>query len=151
MGIKGQIPWNKGLKGAQIAWNKGTKGLIKPNKGSFKPGPEAPSWKGGVSIGANRKQYYYVQTAKRVALKRGAGGSFTQEDWERLKQTFLSRCLRCGKFEPEIKLSIDHITPISKGGDNNITNIQPLCLRCNILKRATTFNYMSLERYADKP
>ncbi len=33
---KGQIPWNKGLKGLQIAWNKGLKGFR--HSGSFKKG-----------------------------------------------------------------------------------------------------------------
>lgn len=31
---KGQVPWNKGMKGVQVSWNKGTKGIMKAwNKG----------------------------------------------------------------------------------------------------------------------
>lgn len=37
MGIKGQIPWNKGLKGVQVAWNKGLPHLKNENN---------PAWKG---------------------------------------------------------------------------------------------------------
>lgn len=36
--LKGNIPWNKGLRNVQTAWNKGTKGVMKPNSGSFQPG-----------------------------------------------------------------------------------------------------------------
>jgi hypothetical protein len=40
---KGQIPWNKGLKGKQIAWNKG-KPLF------CRQGKKHPMWNGGISF-----------------------------------------------------------------------------------------------------
>ena len=39
-----------------------------------------------------------------------------------------SICALCGSNE---KLTIDHIKPISKGGKNEIDNIQILCFKCN--------------------
>lgn len=40
-------------------------------------------------------------------------------------------CLNCGTDKD---LSIDHILPIKKGGDNIISNLQTLCKRCNSKK-----------------
>jgi 5-methylcytosine-specific restriction endonuclease McrA len=40
-------------------------------------------------------------------------------------------CLCCGKLRD---VGIDHILPISHGGDNNIDNLQVLCRTCNSKK-----------------
>ena len=37
---KGNIPWNKGLKGVMVPWNKGLTGVMKPNSGTFKAGKD---------------------------------------------------------------------------------------------------------------
>lgn len=47
-------------------------------------------------------------------------------------------CLKCGTPE---NLTIDHINPISKGGENVISNLQTLCKSCNSIKRATYKDY----------
>ncbi len=80
-------------------------------------------------------------TEKRRALKAGNGGSFTPQEWEALKRKYAYRCLRCGRSEPEIKLTVDHVVPLSKGGSNNIDNIQPLCQSCNSGKNARHIDY----------
>lgn len=43
------------------------------------------------------------------------------------------QCILCGSSD---KLEIDHIIPISKGGKNELSNMQVLCSKCNNLKRA---------------
>lgn len=67
------------------------------------------------------------------------GGSFTEKEWLDLCKKVGGKCVCCGVFE---HLSVDHISPISKGGRNDIQNIQPLCLPCNLKKGAKTINYL---------
>ena len=40
-------------------------------------------------------------------------------------------CQSCGKTHQETQLSIDHIIPLAKGGSNDVSNLQTLCLTCN--------------------
>lgn len=47
-------------------------------------------------------------------------------------------CLRCSCSE---SLTIDHIVPLSKGGDNSDENLQTLCHRCNSAKGDATKSY----------
>jgi hypothetical protein len=166
---KGFKPWNTGLKykgnprpklkgkkfgtpfpKGNIPWNKNTKGLIKHNKGCYKPGDESPNWKGGVSIGKNRKIYYQIKTLERLARKKNAKGSFTLDEWQRLTELSVKSCVCCGRREPEIKLTIDHIKPLIYGGSNSIDNIQPLCLSCNCKKNTKEIKFIGLPKYIDK-
>jgi hypothetical protein len=41
------------------------------------------------------------------------------------------RCLLCGATPQEERLEVDHIKPRSKGGGNDVDNLQTLCGRCN--------------------
>lgn len=58
-------------------------------------------------------------------------GKFTKGEWEKKLREFNHRCAYC---ENNVKLEVDHIKPISKGGMNTIDNIQPLCRSCNSKK-----------------
>lgn len=75
------------------------------------------------------------------ARTHGIVGTFTAQEWAHLKAFYHYRCLCCGKQEPEIKLTPDHVIPLSKGGLNFISNIQPLCLTCNVKKQTTSTDY----------
>ena len=54
--------------------------------------------------------------------------------WERIKREYGFACANCGRKEPEIKLTRDHIRPLSRGGMDIPENIQPLCIECNLRK-----------------
>lgn len=64
----------------------------------------------------------------------------------RLRTLVLDRdnyqCQMCGKTrEDGVKLEVDHIIPVSKGGTNELDNLQTLCHGCNHGK----FNNMDLK------
>lgn len=81
-----------------------------------------------------------VRNRRRVR-KKGNGGKHTRQEWEALCAQYGHRCLCCGRTEPEIRLTIDHVVPLSRGGRNDIANIQPLCLSCNSIKHNKIIDY----------
>ncbi len=90
-------------------------------------GSKSKFWKGGY-------ENKLLLNSKYRSLRKKSIGSFTLEEWELLKKQYGNKCPRCNKLEPDIKLTIDHIIPLSKGGSNYIENIQPLCYSCNSSK-----------------
>ena len=78
------------------------------------------------------------------AQKASASGSHTLSEWEALKMKYRYMCLCCKRNEPEIRLTQDHIVPFSRGGNNDIGNIQPLCQSCNSRKSANIISYIPL-------
>lgn len=41
------------------------------------------------------------------------------------------RCCSCGKTAGEVKLQVDHVIPLARGGMDDISNFQTLCQACN--------------------
>lgn len=109
--------------------------------GDSKRGVLSPRWKGGISVGENKKQYKRLKTLERIARKKGASGTHTIEEWNDLKRKYDHMCLCCKQFEPTVRLTADHIIPLSLGGSNSIENIQPLCKSCNSRKWAKIIDY----------
>lgn len=77
----------------------------------------------------------------RRARVRNASGKFTAAEWADLKARYNHTCLCCGKREPEIQLTPDHVVSLKNGGTNDIGNIQPLCKRCNSSKGSRDIDY----------
>jgi hypothetical protein len=57
-----------------------------------------------------------------------------------------ARCEQCGKEPPEVALEIDHILPVSRGGDNSHLNLRFLCRRCN-RSRGNRFRWADVWRH----
>lgn len=103
-------------------------------------GEKSPVWKGGAKSEWRKRMKNFYQKRRR-ARKHKNGGSHTIDEWETLKAQYNWTCPACESSEPEIKLTEDHIIPLSKGGSDNIENIQPLCMKCNIAKKTKSIKY----------
>lgn len=58
------------------------------------------------------------------------------KEWKVKVATLGNVCQICRKTEPEVKMTIDHIIPVARGGTNRTDNLQPLCVGCNCSKGA---------------
>ena len=98
-----------------------------------KMGEKSPMWKGGITF---FPEYTAYHSRVRRVRKLNAGGHHTIQQWQEVKKKFNYTCVDCHKKEPEIKLTEDHIRPLSKGGNDDIKNIEPRCMDCNRRKSA---------------
>jgi hypothetical protein len=96
-------------------------------------------------IDAYTKEYnrtrWQLRDNNRKQRIRSAGGHYTGQQWRDLKDFYNHTCLCCGKQEPEIKLTPDHVVPVARLGTSNISNIQPLCMKCNQAKATRVIDY----------
>lgn len=76
-----------------------------------------------------------ARSARRRALKAQASiNDFTAAQWREMQAAYDHRCVYCGK-RAKGKLTQDHLTPLSKGGNHTLSNILPACFSCNSRKR----------------
>lgn len=70
---------------------------------------------------------------KKRALKAGVPMEVTVSELRLLYAAHDGKCIYCGKSEAEAgcRHHIDHVTPLSRGGTNHISNLMLACASCN--------------------
>lgn len=76
-------------------------------------------------------------TAARRAKLHQAEGTFTKQDLKKLYEEQEGKCFYCGDAL-DGAYHVDHVIPISRGGSNNLDNLQLLCQCCNLSKHDKT-------------
>lgn len=59
---------------------------------------------------------------------------FTDYEKKTVYAKYNGKCAICGKPVKYKKLTIDHNIPLSKGGTNEMSNLQLACRECNLMK-----------------
>ena len=50
------------------------------------------------------------------------------------------KCVFCGRNALQVQLEVDHKVPFSKGGSNELSNLETLCIDCNRGKGARSLD-----------
>ncbi len=93
------------------------------------------------SINSNNILYYCNECAKVIEYKQSAKYQRSLMT-DKLRYQVLNRdhhrCVICGASAKDgMKLHVDHIIPVSKGGKTELSNLRTLCERCNLGKGAS--------------
>lgn len=80
----------------------------------------------------------------RRSRKSRNGGSVSAKEWRDILVKYGNFCLCCKRSD--VKLTMDHVVPLSVGGKHQADNIQPLCGRCNSSKSTKTIDYRPKEK-----
>ncbi len=74
-------------------------------------------------------------SARRRARERALEDTLTTQEWSGILAVHNNACAYCRRpFGAELKVTVDHRKPVSKGGPSTKENIVPACLRCNLSK-----------------
>jgi 5-methylcytosine-specific restriction endonuclease McrA len=78
-------------------------------------------------------QKYHRNRRARVL---GNGGVSSQDIGDRLLKLQKGKCASCRIFLKNKKPHLDHIIPLARGGNGDDKNLQLLCAKCNLQKKA---------------
>jgi 5-methylcytosine-specific restriction endonuclease McrA len=84
----------------------------------------------------NRELIRTSAQEQRAARAEAAINTLSPPEWQWLLEQFEFRCAYCGQQGDG--LTPDHVIPLSRGGNNSLSNIVPACGPCNIRKGART-------------
>jgi len=94
-----------------------------------------------AQIAERERQYKQGHPDLLRARRLAAEGSWSLHEWQGLLRHY-HHCPSCGRrWSALVKPTVDHILPLSRGGSNHITNLQPLCNLCNSRKGVKTIRF----------
>lgn len=88
-----------------------------------------------------------AKTQRRIARRNGAEGSLSGAEWLAILAAANGRCFYCGK-ECD-RMEQEHMTPLSRGGRHDASNVVAACKPCNLSKHTMTADEF-MERRARK-
>src|SRR5262252_3904851 len=81
---------------------------------------------------ANPDKTHARTIRRRARLLHARINDFTATQWQMMKKAYGYSCVYCGNVSQ--RLTMDHLTPLSKGGNHTLHNIVPACQSCNARK-----------------
>jgi 5-methylcytosine-specific restriction endonuclease McrA len=94
-------------------------------------------WAGNSPEKVRQAKANYLR--KRRAARHASRGNFTVQEFKELCEIYGNKCLACGDTRAPLKA--DHVVPLTNGGSDTISNIQPLCGSCNREKFVNIIDY----------
>ena len=90
---------------------------------------------------------YFNARQRRRTKEASLGNGITVEQWQECMNFFGWKCAYSGKSLKKGNRSLDHITPLNLGGDNEIWNLVPMCRNYNSSKNDKEM----IEWYKEQP
>lgn len=88
-------------------------------------------------------EFCQTERQRRLALDQGTQSAEHDVDYYNYRENRLKiyerdnyKCQHCGKQLDRFTSTLDHVTPVSKGGDNSFENLITSCRECNSKKNA---------------
>lgn len=130
--------WSRTPKAKEIRrkYNETTRGL-EVNRASVRKRVENGKYERWANSSKGRSVLRAAQARRRALKINAPGEGFTACEWEDCKQAHKQKCYYCGKNG--MKLTMDHVIPLSRGGHHDKTNIVAACSRCNKVKGAKIY------------
>ena len=87
-------------------------------------------------LAADLYRQAYPKTNRQQRMRKKKWHQDDKKKWQGLLKEYGNQCLCCGADggEDGCLLVPDHVIPLSEGGKDNVSNIQPLCPECNSRK-----------------
>lgn len=119
--------------------------IFEPKKNSLIGGPL-------IKFQKNTDSEYWEERLKEEFNKKMKYGSFQNKrsiltksiKFEVFKK-YDYKCVECGATKEDCRLEIDHIIPVSRGGSDELSNLQVLCKDCNSAKSNRIINNIKIE------